>query len=175
VSEPLPSRYLEAAGVLEDPLVHDLLAARLVGVLATLDDGRIHAVPMWFAQDGEHVCLATGSRSRKVRNLGRDPRATLVVHDSRPGFEVCGASLSGRAEVVFGEEARRLVQLVHERYVDPRADHAESVREFLDSDDVAIRFTPETALTWDERGSPASDALRASGGALPLLPTEPRP
>jgi len=36
------------------------------------------------------VILATGSRSRKVWNPEIDPRATLVVHDSRSGFEVCG-------------------------------------------------------------------------------------
>jgi nitroimidazol reductase NimA-like FMN-containing flavoprotein (pyridoxamine 5'-phosphate oxidase superfamily) len=88
----VPSRHPEAAEVLEDPLVRELLGARLIGVLATFDDERIHAVPMWFAGAGDVVYLATGSRSRKVRNLGRDARATLVVHDSRPGFEVCGAS-----------------------------------------------------------------------------------
>ena len=146
-----------------------------IGVLATFDDDRIHAVPMWFACEGDVVYLATGSRSRKVRNLVRDARATLVVHDSRPGFEVCGASISGRAEVVAGAEALRVVDLVHRRYVSADQEHDDSVVEFLDSDDVAIRFRPEAALTWDERGTPASDALRASGGALPLLPTEPRP
>jgi PPOX class probable F420-dependent enzyme len=175
VSEPVPSRHLQAADVLDEPLVRELLDARLVGVLATLDDEGIHAVPMWFAREGERVYLATGSRSRKVRNLGRDVRATLVVHDSRPGFEVCGISLAGRAEVLVGDEARRFVDVVHRRYVAPAAEEDESVREFLESDDVAIRFTPETALTWDERGSAGSEALRATGGALPLVPTDPRP
>ena len=175
MSEPLPSRRLEAAAVLGDSLVRELLEARLVGVLATFDDDRIHSVPMWFAREGDHVYLATGSRSRKVRNLGRDGRATLVVHDSRPGFEVCGVSLAGRAEVLVDEEARPFVDLVHARYVAPAGEEDESVREFLESDDVAIRFTPEAALTWDERGSAGSDALRQSGGALPLVPTDPRP
>jgi PPOX class probable F420-dependent enzyme len=175
VSEPVPSRHLHAADALEDTLVRELLDARVVAVLATFDDEGIHAVPMWFAHDGVHVYLATGSRSRKVRNLGRDARATLVLHDSRPGFEVCGISLSGRAEVLRGEDARPFVDLVHRRYVAPAGEEDESVREFLESDDVAIRFTPAAALTWDERGSQGSDALRASGGALPLVPTDPRP
>jgi hypothetical protein len=64
---------------------------------------------------------------------------------------------------------------VHRRYVSVGGEEHESVREFLDSDDVAIRFTPESALTWDERPSPASAALRESGAALPLVPTDPRP
>ena len=173
--EPVPSRQLEAAEILEDPLVRELLEARVVGVFATFDDDRIHAVPMWFGRGGNRVYLATGSRSRKVANLARDARATFVVHDSRPGFEVCGVSLTGRAEVVVGDEARRFVELVHRRYVSADGEEHESVREFLGSDDVAIRFTPEAALTWDERPSAASAALRESGGALPLVPTDPRP
>ena len=42
------------------------------------------------------------------------------------------------------------------------------------SDDVALVLTPESAWTWDERRNPATDALRSSGGALPLEPTAPR-
>ena len=37
-----------------------------------------------------------------------------------------------------------------------------------------IAITPESAWTWDERRNPATDALRSSGGALPLEPTAPR-
>lgn len=154
--------------------MRELLEARLIAVLATLDpSGTIHAVPMWYAAGEGCVVLATGSRSRKVRNLEHDARAGLVLHDSRPGFEVCGVSIAGRAEVVRGLLARPLVDLVHRRYVSSDRDPP-AVREFLASDDVALRFRPESALTWDERTSAASRALRESGGALPLVPTDPR-
>jgi PPOX class probable F420-dependent enzyme len=153
-----------------------MLAARLVGVLATFDAERaIHAVPMWLLPEEDCLLLATGSSSRKTRNLERDPRATLVVHDSRAGFEVRGVSLAGEVEIVRGERARPLIDRVHRRYVVEHAEQIPAVREFLTSDDVALRFRPEHAWTWDERGSEASRALRASGGALPLTPTAPRP
>ena len=130
--------------VFDDPLVQELLEARLVAVLSTFDEaGIIHAVPMWFALDDERsVLLATGSRSRKVRNLERDVRATLVVHDSRPGFEVCGVSMAGEVEVVSGAAARPLVDRVHRRYVTEAAEADEIVSPFLESDDVALRFCP---------------------------------
>lgn len=175
MSDPTPSRRLSGDRVLADPLVRELLAARLIGVLATYDPaGEIHAVPMWYAAHEEAVILATSSRSRKVYNLGRDARATLVMHDSRPGCEVCGVSIAGAVEIVRPHDAGALIELVHRRYVteDGAADPA--VGRFLASDDVALRFRPTSALTWDERASPASEALRASGGALPLVPTEPR-
>jgi PPOX class probable F420-dependent enzyme len=175
VSDPTPSRSLHGADVLADPLVRELLHARLVGVLATAEaGGRIHAVPMWLAVDGDTLVLATGSRSRKVRNLRREPVATLVLHDSRPGFEICGASIRGRIELVAGDEARPLIELVHRRYVVAEAKTFSAVAEFLASDDVALRLRPDEAFTWDERGSEAARVLHEAGGALPLLPTDSR-
>ena len=172
---PEPSKMLRAGDVLDDTLVRELLAARLVGVLATLDRaGPPHAVPVWWAVRGADVVMATSSRSRKVRNLERDTRATLVLHDSRPGAEVCGASLRGRAEIVRGAAAGALVELVHLHYVTPAGLGLPEVREFLAFDDVALVFRPDAAWTWDERDNPAAAALRASGEALPLVPTSPR-
>jgi PPOX class probable F420-dependent enzyme len=171
---PQPSRSLRGAAVLGDPLVRELLAARLVGVLATVDPGGPpHAVPVWWAVRGADLVMATSARSRKVRNLERDARATLVLHDSRPGAEICGASLRGRVEIVRGSDASALVELVHLRYVTPVGLELPEVREFLAFDDVALVLRPDAAWTWDERDSPAAARLRA-GEALPLLPTSPR-
>lgn len=175
MADPVPSRRLSGAAVLRDSLVRELLAARVVCVLATFDEGTIHAVPMWFALERDRVLLATGSSSRKVLNVERDARATLVVHDSRSGFEVCGISIAGTIEAVRGPDALALVDRVHRRYIARAGQGAEPVRAFLASDDVALSLRPESALTWDERGSEATGALRASGAALPLLPTDPRP
>ena len=154
--------------------MRELVSARIVCVLSTFDETSIHAVPMWFARDGDALALATGSTSRKIRNLESDPRATLVLHDSRPGFEVCGVSIAGTAEIVRGRHAQRLIELVHRRYVTEAGEKLPAVDGFLRSDDTALRFTPSVARTWDERESPACDALRASGGAYPLEPTTPR-
>ena len=174
MTAPTPSRDQDAPTTLSDPLVRELLAARLVGVLATLrPDGVVDAVPMWYALDGDAVVLATGSRSRKVRNLEADPRATLVLHDSRPGYEVCGASIVGTVEIVRASAARPLVELVHWRYLAAESADDASVRAFLDSDDVALRLTPSASVTWDERGSEAAEIVRARGWALPLVSTEP--
>ena len=172
---PTPSRGLVGDGVLADPLVQELLAERLVGVLATLEpDGSVHAVPLWYALDGDAIVLATGSASRKARNLRSDPRATLVLHDSRPGFEVCGASVRGRVELVEGAAAGPLVDLVHRRYVTQEGERLPAPAEFLASDDLAVRLMPEAAFTWDERRSAAARELRDAGAALALEPTTPR-
>jgi PPOX class probable F420-dependent enzyme len=175
MTAPTPSRDHDARATLSDPLVRELLDARLVGVLATLRrDGAVDAVPMWYALEGDTLVLATGSRSQKVRNLEADPRATLVLHDSRPGYEVCGASIVGTVEILRGTSARAHVELVHWRYLAQEAATDESVRAFLDSDDVALLLSPTGSVTWDERGSDAAEVVRARGWALPLVTTEPR-
>jgi PPOX class probable F420-dependent enzyme len=175
VSGPTASGRLLGAAVLGDPLVRELLSARVVCVLATIDPQHaIHAVPMWFAAEEDAILLATGGRSRKVKNLERDPRATFVVHDSRPGFEVCGAAIAGRVTVLAGDSATSAIDRVHRRYVAESAEENEIVRTFLASDDSALRLSPESAWTWDERGSDANEVLGRLGGALPLLPTQPR-
>lgn len=173
---PAASGRLTGDAVHADPLVRELLRKRLVGAFATLEpDGAPHLVPLWYAADGPRVILATSSRSRKVRNLERDPRATLCLHDSRPGTEVCGASLHGRVEIVGGPAAVGLVDLVHRRYLTDAGEMLPDVRAFLVYDDVALVFAVEHAWTWDERGNPATLALRSTGGALSLEPTDPRP
>ena len=173
---PEASRRLRGDALHTDPLVRDLLGKRLVGILGTVEaDGSAHVVPVWYAACGETVVLATSSRSRKVRNLEREPRATLCLHDSRPGTDVCGASLHGRIEIVRGPAAAPLVDLVHRRYLTEDGEGLPDVRAFLAYDDVALALAPEHAWTWDERGNPATSALRSSGGALPLEPTDPRP
>jgi hypothetical protein len=87
---------------------------------------------------------------------------------------VCGVSLRGRVALVLGEDARPLVQRVHRRYVEAEGLRLPEVERFLAFDDVALRFCPEAAVTWDERGSDAAGALRTSGLALPIEPTAPR-
>jgi PPOX class probable F420-dependent enzyme len=176
MAEPTPSSELRAGAVLRDSLVRELLAARLVGVLTTLEpDGSVHAVPMWLAATEDGIAFATSSRSRKLRNLERDPRATLVLHDSRAGMEICGVSLRGRVDIVRGADAAPLIQLVHRRYVTVAGLALPETRTFLDSDDVALLLVPEAVVSWDERRNPATLAVRDAGVALPLEPTTPRP
>lgn len=170
-----PSRALRGRGILSDPLIQELLGERLVAVLATTGrGGGVHAVPLWFALVDGTVVFATGAASRKVRDLEREPRATVVVHDSRPGFEVCGASIRGRVDIVRGNAALPLIERVHRRYISGEGLALPEARAFLAGDDVALVMRLESAMTWDERANPATAALATVGGALPLEPTTPR-
>lgn len=172
---PTPSRRLRGEQILRDPLVRELVDARLIAVFSTLEtDGSIHAVPLWYADAGDTILFAAEGKSRKVRNVRRDPRSTLTLHDSRPGMEICGASIRGTVEVVEGTAAAPLIEQVHRRYLTEDGTRLPEVVEFLMFDDVALRFRPAAAVTWDERASAAAAAVRRTGAGLELVSTEPR-
>lgn len=45
-------------------------------------DGRPNVTPVWGVWDGAAVWFSCGPRSRKARNLARDPRATVTTSDA---------------------------------------------------------------------------------------------
>lgn len=154
--------------------MRELLGKRLVATLSTIErDGVPHAVAVWIAATDGALVVSTGSGSHKARNVERDPRATVTLHDSRPGFEVCGASIVCAAEIVRGAAAVPLVERVHRRYLTSEGETLPEVAQFAASDDVTLLLRPLRAFTWDERASAATAALRVGGGALPLEPTTP--
>jgi len=150
-------------------LAEDLLGLRLIASLATIDaDGAPHVMPMWFVWDGLRVMIPTSGRTRKIRNLRRAPRATLMVEQAGGGLDVRGAMLVGAVEIVEGAEARRLNHAIHLKYVTAEGLALPEVRGYLDTDDVTIRLRPDRVTTWDLTDSPGSRALARAGLALPL-------
>jgi PPOX class probable F420-dependent enzyme len=49
-------------------------------------DGRPHSAPIWYALDAREFVFTTGRDTVKGRNLRRDPRLALCIHDERPPF-----------------------------------------------------------------------------------------
>ena len=132
VHDPTPSRRLRGAEILQDALVREPRRGSAGLRAGDLGHARSHprGVPMWFAVRGDSLVLATGSDSRKAANLRRAPLATVVVHDSRSGCEVCGVCIRGSVELVGGESARPLVEHVHRRYVRAEAEALVPVASF---------------------------------------------
>jgi hypothetical protein len=83
--------------VLRDPLVRELLEARHVCVLATLEpDGSVHAVPTWLAADGARSCSPPEVHDRYVTATGQelpDARTFLASDDVALRFRPEAATL----------------------------------------------------------------------------------
>jgi PPOX class probable F420-dependent enzyme len=96
--------------------VRELLEGRNYGHLATLlPDGSPHSVPVWIGMEGERIAFFTQTRSRKARNLERDPRVALSITDHDDPYR--SAWIRGRVvETREGDEALRIIDRLARRY-----------------------------------------------------------
>jgi len=75
-----------------------LVAAPRPAILSTTRaDGRPHAAPIWIDVEDGAIVFNTGGDTVKGRNIGRDPRVSIVVQDDRPPFSF--VLVEGTAEV----------------------------------------------------------------------------
>ena len=126
--------------------IDEFLREPNIAVVATVDpDGQPHAVPTWYLYEGGEVVLHTGVRSRKYRNLRRNPRVTLCVDTKTPPYRA--VALYGRAvtEVCVDEDRSRrmavayLGESVGNRYADSLGGEAL----------VLVRVKPQRVISWD--------------------------
>ena len=85
--------------------------------LATvLPDGAPHSIPVWAILEGGRIAFFTQSRSRKARNLAKDPRVALsVVEEDNP---YRNAQIRGRVvEVIEGPEALEVIDRISLHYI----------------------------------------------------------
>jgi PPOX class probable F420-dependent enzyme len=110
-------RFPEGYGISADPdglLPWSWATERLAGsrnywIGTTRPDGSPHAAPVWGLWDDDRLVFSTSLRSRKGRNLSRDPR--LVAH-VESGDEV--VILEGEVETVSLDE--RLADAYEAKY-----------------------------------------------------------
>lgn len=123
-------------------------------ILVTIGaDGMPHPVPMNYGIDAEGRVLITSFRKgQKVRNLERDPRATLLVESGTAYAELKAAILWCKAELIEDPERIRegMRQIRAEAAMESSLSEAmdEQVRASL-AKRVLLRFTPLRRTSWD--------------------------
>jgi PPOX class probable F420-dependent enzyme len=140
---------------LSDDEQRELIESQRIVVVSSLGPrGWPHSMPLWYVpRDGE-IWIYTYAKSQKVRNLERDPRATLMIETGHEYGELRGIEIEAVAQIhrdldtVF-ELARDLTR----RYAGG-AQVDETQAEALRTQArkrVAIRFEPRRVATWDHR------------------------
>ena len=134
----------------------ELLDAERVVVVSSLGPrGWPHSMPMWFTvRDGE-IWVWTYAKSQKVRNLERDPRATLLVEAGHSYQELRGIQIEAEAELVRETEAVfEFAKELTVRYADGIDELGDDAAEALRAQApkrVAIHFKPVRTASWDHR------------------------
>jgi PPOX class probable F420-dependent enzyme len=150
-----------------DSNLQDTLRGRYIATLGTENaDGTIHLTAVWYLFESGFLFIATSSKSKKARNLSARPKASLMVDVRKPAAER-GVTATGKVELISGEESRQINQRVHRRYMSESAMSDPQIEPvFASFDDVTIRLTPLSWISWDMK---VLDA-QAFGGRLGKTP-----
>jgi PPOX class probable F420-dependent enzyme len=113
-------------------------------------DGWPHLMPLWYLVRGQDVWAWTYAKSQKVRNLERDPRATLQLEDGEQYHELRGVMIEARTVIhrdldVVSEFGGSLFERYAGGGVPPDAIRAQAAKR------VALQFAPERIASWDHR------------------------
>jgi len=133
-----------------------LLDAERVAIVSSIGPrGWPHSMPLWFVpRDGE-VWIWTYAKSQKVRNLERDPRATVLVEAGHEYTELRGVMIEAEAEIhrdvetVLGFIEELTVR--HSAGISAVEGDARAALEAQAPKRAAIRFKPLRTATWDHR------------------------
>jgi PPOX class probable F420-dependent enzyme len=127
---------------------------RIVVVSSLGTRGWPHSMPLWYVPRGGEIWIYTYAKSQKVRNLERDPRATLLIETGHEYAELRGVEIEAEAELHRDiDTVFELAKDLTSRYaggaqVDEVA--AEALRAQAQKR-VAIRFEARRVATWDHR------------------------
>jgi PPOX class probable F420-dependent enzyme len=140
---------------LTDEEQHDLVESERVVVVSSIGPrGWPHSMPLWYLPRDAEIWIYTYAKSQKVKNLERDPRATLLIETGHDYGELRGVQIEAEADIrreyetVYG-----LARELASRYsggVAP-ADEAGPALQAQARKRVAVRFEPRRVASWDHR------------------------
>lgn len=142
--------------VLSEAELRELLEGERVAVVSSLGPrGWPHSMPLWYVpRDGE-VWVWTYARSQKVRNLERDPRATVLIETGHDYSELRGAMIEANAEIHRDPDTvLAFAEQLTVRYSDNVTSLGPDAKAALQAQApkrVAIQFHPVRTASWDHR------------------------
>ena len=133
----------------------ELLESERVVVVSSIGPrGWPHSMPLWYVLRGAEIWIYTYAKSQKVKNLERDPRATLLVETGHEYGELRGVQIEAEAEIhrdherVF--EVGKELTLRYSEGASLEADAAKALQAQARKR-VAVRFEPRWVASWDHR------------------------
>ena len=140
--------------------------ARVVIVSTNGKRGWPHSMPMWFTlRDPEgdplpgapekELWIWTYAKSQKVRNLERDPKATLLIETGTEYLELRGIQIEAEAHIIrdparvldFGKE----LTVRYTEGISSVEGDAAAAMQAQAAKRVAIRFEARRVASWDHR------------------------
>jgi PPOX class probable F420-dependent enzyme len=149
----MPSRRGEIA-MSEAELARFLDEERVLTLASIGPGGRPHLMPLWYVREGLTLVAWTYGKSQKIRNLERDPRATVQVEAGRDVYgELRGAMLE--CDVVIERDPERVADFglrLMARYTGAAPSEVSRAGVLKQAPKrVVLRLTPTRIVSWDHR------------------------
>ena len=149
----MPSRRGEI-GMSEAELARFLDEERVLTLATIGPGGRPHLMPLWYVREGFTLLAWTYGKSQKIRNLERDPRATVQIEAGRDVYgELRGAMLE--CDVVIERDPERVADVglrLMTRYIGAAPSEAGRAGVLKQAPKrAALRLTPTRIVSWDHR------------------------
>ena len=141
---------------LSDEEQRELLESERVAIVTSNGPrGWPHSMPMWFTLRDGVIWVWTYAKSQKVKNLERDPKATVLVETGVEYTELRGVMIESEAQIhrdpdVVLEFGKDLTVRYSEGIESIEGDAAAALQAQA-TKRVAISFPPSRTATWDHR------------------------
>lgn len=134
----------------------ELLEAERIAIVSSLGPrGWPHSMPMWFVPRAGEVWVWTYAKSQKVRNLERDPRATVLIETGHEYGELRGVMIEAEAEIHHDfETVLGFAEELTLRYAEGISSVEGDAKAALEAQvpkRVALRFRALRTASWDHR------------------------
>ena len=130
--------------------IREFLNGRHYATLATHnEDGSIHLTPVWYLFENERFYISSGAYARKFKNILVRPGISIMVDSRGVQGDEQWVSVSGNAEVIYGEESQELHLRILKRYLTQEALEDELVGAvFTAAAEATISLKPDTSQSW---------------------------
>lgn len=149
----MPSRRSEIEMTPEE--TEAFIAERRTIICATNGkNGWPHLMPLWYITDGDTILAWTFGKSQKVRNLERDPRATLQIEAGESYDQLRGVMLECEVGLIRDDAETAAIGLaIALKYggISESDEAAKSAVARQAIKRVGLRFKPIHTSTWDHR------------------------
>jgi len=141
---------------LSDEEQRELIETERIVIVSSLGPrGWPHTMPLWYVPRDEEIWIWTFAKSQKVKNLERDPRATLLIETGTEYNELRGVQIEAEAALIRDlDEIVEFAKLLTVRYsegIESVEGDAAAALQAQAPKRAAIHFHPKRVASWDHR------------------------
>jgi nitroimidazol reductase NimA-like FMN-containing flavoprotein (pyridoxamine 5'-phosphate oxidase superfamily) len=132
-----------------EELLNEVVLARLA--TANSNTCQPHVVPVWFLWDGESIYISAFTSTRKVKDLQRNQKCSILIEPTAGEGKLQAVLLEGTCELI--SQPRQLVQeislRIYTRYLGTEGVLAEEPQSWSkDPENTIIKLKPRRVFSW---------------------------